>query len=207
MKQHLMSREKQKQLSEEVRNTILRIARRIVVEEGVDALSIRRITKEMGYSAGIVYHYFENKDQLLSCILQERYACICKAVKPPDNHLPPDEMIRAGFMGYVESAFTMAVEYRAVMFSSSPQVLAFTSVLGEGISQARPALKQLIHSLELGMSQGLFAPCDAELTAQALWSAVFGLTTRLMIEENVPERQRIKLLERQIDIILKGLKA
>lgn len=202
-----MSRGRQKQLSEEVRRKILCIARRIVSEEGVDALSIRRITKEMGYSVGIVYHYFANKDQLLSCILRERYACICEAVKPPDTALPPDEMMRAAFTGYVESALAIALEYRAIMLSSSPQVLAFTSVLGEGISDTRPALKQLVNTLESGMSQGLFAQCDAELTAQALWSSVFGLIIRLMIEGDVPENQRTKLLERQIDIILKGLKA
>jgi len=58
---NIMSRKRQQQHSEEVRNRILDIARRIVTDEGVEALSVRRITKEMDYSAGIVYHYFESK--------------------------------------------------------------------------------------------------------------------------------------------------
>lgn len=201
-----MPREGPQRQSEEVRGRILDIARRVVSEEGVEALSIRRITKEMGYSAGIVYHYFENKEQLLSCVLQQGYARILDAVKPPDADLPPDEMIRAAFTRYVESALTWAAEYRALMFSSSPQVLAFTSVLGEGMCEARPALSLLVHALELGITQGLFAPCDAQLTAQALWSAVFGLLARLLIERDVAAQQRSKLLNRQIDILMKGLR-
>lgn len=202
-----MSRGRQQQHSEEVRRQIVSIARRIISEEGVDALSIRRITKEMGYSPGIVYHYFEDKEQLLSCVLEQGYAQILAAVRPLDESLPPDEAIRAAFMRYVEGGLNWAAEYCALMFSSSPQVLAFTSVLGEDKCAIRPALRMLMGTLEAGIAQGLFAPCDVPLTAQAIWSAMFGLLARLLIEQDVSEVQRIKLLNREIDIVMKGLKA
>lgn len=195
------------QHSETVRNQIISIARRIVSEEGTDGLSIRRITKEMGYSAGIVYHYFENKEQLLSCVLEEGYARILAAVKPLDECLPPHEAIREAFIRYIEHGMSCAAEYRALMFSSSPQILAFTSVMHEGACETSPALKMLTTTLEAGVEQGLFAPCDARLTAQAIWSAMFGLLARLLIEQNVPEVQRMKLIHREIDLIMKGLEA
>lgn len=202
-----MSRGRQQQHSEAVRNQIISIARRIVSEEGTDALSIRRVTREMGYSVGIIYHYFENKERLLACVLEEGYARILAAVSPLDERLPPNQAIREAFIRYVEHGLSCAAEYRALMFSSSPQVLAFTSVLGEGACEMSPALRGLAASINEGIAQGLFAPCDAQLTAQAIWSAMFGLLARLLIEQDIPDTQRARLMNRQIDLIMKGLEA
>lgn len=202
-----MSKERQHQQSEEVRNKILSIARRIISEEGTEALSIRRITKEMGYSAGIIYHYFENKEQILLCILKEGYKRILDSIKPPNSNLPPDEAIRASFTEYIESALKWSAVYKSIMLSSSPHILDFTSVLSEGICEKRPAMMGLVAALEAGISMELFSPCDTQLTAQALWSAMFGLLIRLIIEGNVSPDQQKKLITRQIDILLKGLKS
>lgn len=200
-----MSRKRQHQQSEEVRNRILDIARRIISEEGTEALSIRRITKEMDYSAGIIYHYFKDKDQILSFVLKEGYRRILESVKPPSSELPPDEAIRASFTEYIKNAMKWSAEYKSIMLSSSPQILDFTSVLGEGIYEKRPALMGLVKALDAGILMGLFAPCDTQLTAQSLWSAVFGLLIRLIIEHDVSPEQQSKLIKCQIDILLKGL--
>lgn len=200
-----MTRTRQQQHSDEVRNQIIDAARRILSEEGEEALSIRRITREMDYSAGIVYHYFESKEHILLCVLQEGYRRILAALKPLQGNLRPDEAIRASFMGYMQSMMEWSAEYKALMLSSSPAILEFTSVLGEGMCEKRAALQVLVASLEAGIAQGLFAPCDARLTAQALWSSVFGLLTRLIVEKDVSPEQRDRLMRRQMDILLKGL--
>lgn len=200
-----MSRKRQHQQSEEVRNRILDIARHIISEEGTDALSIRRITKEMDYSAGIVYYYFESKEQILSYVLMEGYKRILNSVKPLSCELPPDEAIRASFTGYIESAMKWPEEYKSIMLGSTPQILDFTSVLGEEICEKRPALMGLVKTIKAGISMGLFAPCDAHLTAQSLWCAVFGLLMRMIIEHDISPERQSKLIKRQIDILLKGL--
>ncbi len=201
-----MARKPQQQHTEAVRKQIIAIAQRIITKEGVNALSIRRITTEMGYSAGIVYHYFQNKEQLLACVLEQGYARIMACARPLDETLPPDEAIRAAFTGYVENGHKNSAEYRALMFSTSPQVLGFTSVLGDGKCEARPALQLLMGTLNAGIQQGLFGPCDPALTAQAIWAAMFGLLARLLIEKDVSPAQRAKLINRQIELILKGLR-
>jgi len=200
-----MSRARQQQQSAEVRARILDIAKRIITDEGAEALSIRRITKEMGYSAGIVYHYFESKEQILFCILREGYDEILSSIRHPDESLPLEEAIRVSLANYVECVLKKPFSYKALMLDASPQVLEFTSVLGEGCCEKRPALMALASAIETGISEGLFAPCDARLTAQAIWGAAFGLVMRLAVEQDVSPGQREKLIERQIEIILKGL--
>ena len=199
-----MSRARQEKHSEEVRNRILDISRRIISEEGVAALSIRRVTKEMDYSVGIIYHYFESKEEILSCVLREGYKRILNSIPPTGSDLAPDEAISAAIKGYIEAAMSWPFEYKAVMLDSSPQVLEVTSVLG-GLEN-RPALAALVSTLEAGISDGLFAPCDTTLTAQAIWGAMFGLLIRLIIEGAVPPEQQSLLIDRQTEIILKGLR-
>lgn len=160
----------------------------------------------MDYSAGIVYHYFKNKEQILFTILQDSYQRITNSMQPPCTDLSPDEAIRVSFTNYIENALKWQTEYKAIMLESSPQILEFTSVLSEGICKERPALMALVTTLESGVSYGLFAPCDVQVTAQAIWSAMFGLLMRLIIEQNVSPEQRSKLIDRQIELILKGLR-
>lgn len=199
-----MSKARQVKHSEELRSRILDIAKRIIAEEGVEALSIRRITTEMDYSAGIIYHYFENKDEILSCVLQEGYQKILSSIHPPSPDLAPDEAIRVSIRSYFDAMLRQPFEYRAIMLDTSPQVAQLTSVLGE--APERPALAILMSTLDAGIADGLFAPCDPLLTAQTIWSSIFGLLTRLIIEGNVTPERREKLIERQIELILKGLK-
>ena len=201
-----MSRARQEKQSEEVRNRILDIARRIVSEEGVEALSIRRITKKMDYSAGIIYHYFENKEQILSCILREGYVKILSSVQLTSEGLPADKQFRTSATNFFDSVMKWSNEYKAIMLDSSPQILEFTSVLGEGQCEKQPAMMALVATLEKGISESLFAPCDTQLTAQVIWSAMFGLMIRLMIERNVSQEQKTRLFNHQIELILKGLR-
>lgn len=49
----------------ERREELVRAAWRLIAERGLDELTIREIAREAGYSAGILAHYFENKDDLL----------------------------------------------------------------------------------------------------------------------------------------------
>ena len=198
-----MSRARQEKHSEQIRSRILDIARRIIAEEGAEALSVRRITTEMDYSAGIIYHYFKNKDEILLCVLQEGYQKILNSIRPSSPDIAPDETIRLSVRGYFDAVLKQPFEYKAVMLDPTPQIVMFTSMLGD--SPARPALDALVSTLDAGISGGLFAPCDTLVTAQAIWSAIFGLLIRIIIERNVTPERREELIERQIELILKGL--
>jgi hypothetical protein len=116
----------------------------------------------------------------------------------------PDQVIRTSMLRFGRLAMEGGIGYHALMLSSAPGILAMTSVLGEDDVQNRPAMKGLAQEIQRGVDLGLFAPCDAELTAQALWSATFGVLARGMMEKVSPERMD-KLLERQADILMKGL--
>ena len=49
------------------RQHIASVAVKLIANQGLENTSIRQIAKESNYSKGIVEHYFENKDELISC--------------------------------------------------------------------------------------------------------------------------------------------
>lgn len=77
-----------------MRGKILEITRRILKEEGAEAVSVRRITKEIDYSPGIVYHYFSGKEEILHTLLLEGYRRILSSIPRPEEELSPLEGIR-----------------------------------------------------------------------------------------------------------------
>lgn len=202
-----MTRERQSTKKEETRRLILDTARSIVTKEGMAKLSIRKITRLLDYSPGIVYHYFKDKDEIMETLLEEGYQNIIKSLMTPSIHKEdPEEEVRVGFSHYIQTVLEYGDEYKAFVLSERPNILKHTRILHQGISESRASMKQLCGSLSRGVEKGIFRPCDVELTAQALWVAVNGLTLRLIIE-GVDKEQQDRLIERQLDILIKGIRA
>lgn len=57
---------------ETLREVLLDCARKIADTEGISAVNIRQIAARAGVASGTVYHYFDNKDDILLA-LTERY--------------------------------------------------------------------------------------------------------------------------------------
>lgn len=53
---------------------IVRAAREIIAEAGVDGLTMRRLSARLGVALGATYHYFPTRDALLQRLLQDLYS-------------------------------------------------------------------------------------------------------------------------------------
>ena len=59
-------REKRKEL-------ILNAAEEIIISEGIDNISIRKIANKIEYSPAIIYYYFKNKDEIINSLMTKGY--------------------------------------------------------------------------------------------------------------------------------------
>ena len=72
---------------------------RIVVERGLDAVSVRAVATEAGVSAGAVQHYFNSKDELLSAAYERVMEQVGgRARRLPDREVQPRAYVRALLM-------------------------------------------------------------------------------------------------------------
>lgn len=89
-----MKQEEKNQLS---RERILRAATKEFGEKGYDGTSMNMLLAGNGLSKGLVYHYFENKDQLyLSCV-KECFASLIKVLSAVETDASAEEILQAYF--------------------------------------------------------------------------------------------------------------
>lgn len=201
-----MTKQRQLRKQEEIRRSILDAAREIVLREGIQGLSIRKITHAIEYSPAIIYHYFKDKNDIVESLVGVGYAKIMDSVRTvPSCPMEPEREIREMFTRYISAALESPEEYKAFMLQEDPAVLARTGLLRRGISDTSPTMQALRAAIERGMQMNRFAPGDPELTAQILWTSTFGLLMKLILEKDIPAEQRERLIGRHFDLLYHGL--
>lgn len=201
-----MSKKRQNNKREEIRSLILSTAHEIINKDGVQGLSIRKITKAIDYSPAIVYHYFKDKNEIIEILVSEGYKHILDSVrKVKRNEDEPEKEIREVFKNYIETALNFSEEYRAFILNDDPEVLRKTTVLKEGISEVSPTMKLLTDTIQRGIDKGHFTHGNPELMAQIVWTSAFGFVLKLMYEKDVSEQQKNFLLEQFFKTIFNGM--
>jgi TetR/AcrR family transcriptional regulator, fatty acid metabolism regulator protein len=78
------------------RRQILDAAVRVFARQGFHACRVSDIAREAGVAYGLVYHYFDSKDQVLNELFAERWSLLLAAIEEIDARpLPPREKLDA----------------------------------------------------------------------------------------------------------------
>ncbi|MDX2405062.1 TetR/AcrR family transcriptional regulator [Streptomyces microflavus] len=129
-------------------------ARRIVEEEGVAALSMRRVAKELGSTPMALYHYVQDKDELLMLTLSGTAAAF------PRPELPEDPR---------ERLVAVAVHMHDII-GQIPWVL---DILALGELTDRNALWMVEEIIDCALACGL-SPARSVRAYRTIWSYVYG---------------------------------
>lgn len=77
------------QMRAATRQTLLDTGMRLFAENGYAHTSTRRIAKEAGISAGLLYHYFDSKESLLRAVVEHSIAVIDERLLAEMEAAPP----------------------------------------------------------------------------------------------------------------------
>jgi AcrR family transcriptional regulator len=187
---------------------ILAAAAGILEGEGYEALSMRKVAARVGLSQAAIYRHYRDKAELVASVIGAGYSRLTSSLEEGDYGAGrPDLALAEGVRRYVDFALDSPRLFRAVLLQDLGPAGKEIEAFAPGVSRRRKTFELLSSAIARGMAEGIFAPADPELTAQAVWAAMFGLAARLSIESGL-ERGRIEALrEREIEIILRGLSA
>lgn len=198
--------ERKQMEKEAIRKKILDAANEILVEEGYDKLSIRKIANKIEYSPGIIYHYFKDKGEIIAFIVEEEYGRILKMISDIQlNEESPEKTLEETFRAYIELMLETPEKFRTILMNDIEVVQEKVNILGRGISKERKSLQGLCSMIECGIEKGKFREMDVELTAQIIWTSTHGLISRLIIERNIPKDQKERLINHNFEILINGL--
>lgn len=166
----------------QTRQEIIHNARRILVEQGMDRLSIRALADSIDYTPGALYKYFGSKEELVDAV---RADCFMRLNNFIATHMQSAgsaaEMLLAGGMAYIEYAGRQPQEYH-LMFNIEPS----RATSGE---QRALAMRALLQIVQIGMANGEFAPqgaYDTTAITYHCWATVHGIAslhTTVLLDE------------------------
>ncbi len=189
-----------------IRKKIIDAASDILVKEGYDSLSIRKIANKIEYSPGIIYHYFKDKADIITSVAEEGYGRILKSLSEvPVDIENPDKSIETTFRVYIELMLKIPEQFRAVLMNDIEGIQDKVNILREGVSKERKSLQGLCRLIKLGIEKNKFRELDIELTAQIIWTSTHGLLSRLILEKDVTIIQQERLINHHFDILINGL--
>lgn len=187
---------------------ILEAATAMLVETGYPGLSMRKLGARVGLSQAAIYRHFRDKADLVGQIIELGYRRLLAKIEAiPRADADPRGQLAAGIRAYVEFALESPDLFKAVLLQDVGPARTSIEAFTPGVSRQRGTFATLTALVGSGIEAGLFAPCDPELTAQALWSAMFGLAARMAMEGGGPQDSRRAVIERSIEILLAGLAA
>ncbi|WP_208590277.1 TetR/AcrR family transcriptional regulator [Gracilibacillus suaedae] len=98
------------------REAIIDVAHQLFVDQGFQAVSMRMIARELGYSHGAIYYHFKNKADLFYAMIEQDFAMINKELKRLDKlELSQEEKLKELLLGYIRFGLTYPNHYE-VMF-------------------------------------------------------------------------------------------
>lgn len=196
-----------KQMEKEIiRKKIIDAASEILVSEGYEKLSIRKIASKIEYSPGIIYHYFSDKGEIIAFIVQQEYERILKCISEIQVDVEnPEKSMELSLRAYINLILEAPEKFRAILMNDIEVVQEKVNMLYSGISKERKSIQEICKLIELGIEKGRFRDLDVELTAQIIWTATHGIISRLIIEKNISQEQKERLINHHFDIIIGGL--
>lgn len=187
----------------DMRSLILAAANDIIGSEGFEKLSIRKIAKKIDYSPSIIYHYFQDKEEIVNNVMQIGYKKIISSLSSAEmsSYSPKKRLVEMA-KSYIEAALKMPDEFMAAQLNTSEEALKHTASLFKGASKEKPALLALYQCLQELYKDKDIDESTVELTAQTIAVATLGLIFKLYIEKNIGEEQRQKLIHYFTNVVV-----
>ena len=166
----------EKERAGETETAILEAARDLLAEGGLDALSMRAVASKVGLSATAIYHWFQNKEDLVDRVVLHGFrrseAYMWKAIED----LPAGSMDRVAALGeaYIRFALENREYFKIIFAIQTPAPRHIDDVPGQG---GYRVLRQCVVE---AMEAGNIRQMEPDLVVLFLWSLVHGLVTIFM---------------------------
>jgi AcrR family transcriptional regulator len=207
------TKERREREKQEVRERILDAARELFVEEGYEAVTMRRIAKRIEYSPTAIYFHFQDKEALFRELCVCDFSALARDFQRVATIADPVERVRAIGIEYVRFGLQHPNHYRLMFMTRRPNVGDNPEADEMKGNPERDAYAFLVATLRECIAAERFLPqwTDAEELAQMLWAATHGVVAlHVTVAEDAEDgwvewRPAERTAERLIDAVLKGL--
>ncbi len=165
---------------EDRRDQIIDAAMQVFPQKGFIRATNKDIAREAGITPGLIYYYFDSKEDLLKTIVETRSPAQLMTTLPPQVfELPPEIFIRMLILRALSIIETEQLIQLVRMLL--PEVVHNTGVASIIFPMIQRLLEFLGKYFEVQMEKGAIRRVDGVLTAQVMVGSVFVFVLRRQI--------------------------
>ena len=158
----------------DLRQALLRSARQLIGEAGIDNLSLRRLAERAGVSRTAPYHHFSDKNDLLCAIAAEGFRRRHQTAAAGFDDMAKTmlEKFHDYVNGYVQFAVDNPEEYELMFGRSIWKQQNSTEELRD---VAYPCFQHQVDMIRFWQNCGVISGDNALRSAQVIWGALHGI--------------------------------
>jgi len=162
----------------ELRQLILDAARELFVEEGYDAVTMRRIAEKIEYTPTTIYLHFKDKEALFRELINDDFRKLAAQFADLARIEDPIRRIEAAGEAYARFAMTYPNHYRLMFMSPAVPDTDPETNPDYGIPE-RDAYAFLRWTVEQAINSGRFRPeySNVDLVSQVIWAGIHGVVS------------------------------
>lgn len=190
-------------MSSETYEKILQVARRLFVQQGYTATSMRQVAEQAGIGKATIYHHFPDKRAIVMALLKKNTARMDETLRLIREEQGPRRRIQVAATDSVDflydSADIMQIVRREVSDGREQMQTGFLDFF-------RQYMALLAEAIQHGTEQGLFRPVDPAEAARVLMTMIQGTFAMTYLggkRAGSPEQTAATLL----DIFFQGIDA
>lgn len=191
-----------------LRQEILDAARELLIRDGYENLSMRRVAERIDYSPTAIYLHFKDKQELVFSLCQETFARLVRELETlPDEISDPIAQLRAGMERYIDFGLTHPDHYLPTFVLPAPALNERRRrAVQDGDSNGMRALGFLRDCIARGVKAKKLRKIDPDLAARSTWAAIHGITSLLITQKEFPWGDREKVIDAVLDSLIEGMR-
>ena len=189
----------QQQTRQTLRRAILDAASRLLVEGGLQALSMRRVAAEVGCSTTVLYTLFGSKQGLLDALWREGFGRLWQAEERSRETDDPLARLAALGAAYRRHALENPDYYRVMFGGAIPNF----QPASESLEQSQQTFQVLVDAVQGCIDAKIFRPEDPETVALVLWATVHGVVS-LELAGGIYETEGQQIFEHAMRAVAMG---
>ncbi|MCC2616213.1 TetR/AcrR family transcriptional regulator [Aestuariibacter halophilus] len=202
-----MNQTKSKYHHGDLRQSLIEAASRMINEEGIEGLSLRKLADRVGVSRTAPYHHFADKNALLCAIAAEGFRRWHNEAQRilSQTDLPPHTRYRQFAQGYIHYA-TRYPELYDLMFGRT--IWKQASATEDLKAVAYPSFQHQVDITRQWQAEGLLPnSLDSLRLAQVTWGTLHGLA-RLVIDGIYADSSHIdEMVDTLVDLVCPPVKS
>jgi TetR/AcrR family transcriptional regulator, fatty acid metabolism regulator protein len=189
---------------EEKRRQILDAAVRVFAHKGFHTSRVGDIAEEAGVAHGLLYHYFESKDQLLETVFHENWAVLLERIRSvEETDEPAVEQLR-----HVALIILRTWKHEPDVVRVVVREIARTPEIQQQIGELVQPIASLRRIFERGQARGEFRPdLDPGLCATIFYGGIDAILTGWVLGTRPDGDEALAQAERMlVDVVVDGFR-